>query len=842
MMNDSNIFAKYAPLYWAAGVPVMPLKKRSKAPILNEWSNYGTNFPSVAVRDHWLQAYPDSNIGLPFGEASGLSAIDIDTVDDNLTELIMDCLPASPWVRVGKKGCGLIFRWKGQSNFKIRSEDGMLCEHLGKGNQLVMPGSVHPDCSACGEKNVAGPKGLCISCGTPSIVYGSNTNLWEVMDKIQLLPLDIEERLRDALGVKGMKLAHEGRSAPMIVVPQGERDIQLVRHAGYLARVVLGIDRNARFGLAEAMQHMYTWVEQFTSGAAGDDMDPEKGVSKLIEFLLKDVENGKTLPHGWDTGLTADQLLHPAIAAMIAANEIIRWTPARARDWLRENCELKPDDNDWAVAKVDELLRHLAADDHFTDFQLESLMKDFVSWIGTGVLSKPVIKKLFKDARAGRAQDEELDEDHEAIAVRVLEIINRDGELRFSNGAFWQWNGSCFVVLSDQEITKTVMKVKGNVLSRRAADYKAVTSVIKILCERKLMEDVAQGVNFANGFLDMDGELHDHAPRFGQTFTMPFNYEPTKVNEAHKWFAFLERIWGDDDDYADKVNALQEAFAVTMFGNAPSFQRAILLYGRAATGKSTILNVLRAMMPPAAVSSVAPHKWGQRFTMVAMVGKTLNCCGELSEHTPISGDVFKEVVEGTPQETEFKGQDGFSFKPVAAHWFASNFLPYSRDGSQGFLRRWLVLYFGNPMEGAEIVRDYHDVLVSDEREAIAAWAIAGMSRLRAQRDFTLPRSHHTHLNSVHRANNSVAAWVQTSDKVFATEDKTVWADAVAAYDLYGWFMKDVSGMGMRGLINFERFKQMMGELNHKVEEYSDVLGVIRFKIMGIRLTVPAIVN
>src|SRR3546814_3738561 len=52
---------------------------------------------------------------------------------------------------------GLAYRWEGQKNFKLRGADGgMICEFLGLGNQMVMPPSIHPDCAACGNKNVAG--------------------------------------------------------------------------------------------------------------------------------------------------------------------------------------------------------------------------------------------------------------------------------------------------------------------------------------------------------------------------------------------------------------------------------------------------------------------------------------------------------------------------------------------------------------------------------------------------------------------------------------------------------------------------------------------------------------
>jgi putative DNA primase/helicase len=83
-----GIFSEFAPLYWDAGLPVIPLRKwnsvgkgAGKAPILNEWQTYGEHMVATPVRQHWLQQYPDCNIGLPFGPASKLCAIDIDTDD-----------------------------------------------------------------------------------------------------------------------------------------------------------------------------------------------------------------------------------------------------------------------------------------------------------------------------------------------------------------------------------------------------------------------------------------------------------------------------------------------------------------------------------------------------------------------------------------------------------------------------------------------------------------------------------------------------------------------------------------------------------------------------------------
>lgn len=818
-----SIFGDNAPLYWNAGLPVIPLKKwdafgkgAGKAPIINEWQAYSSAMPSLSMQQLWLSNYPNNNIGLPLGSASGLCAIDIDTEDQELVDAILDALPASPWTRVGRKGMGLIYRWNGQRNFKLRDKDNKsIVEFLGAGNQLVVPPSIHPD------------------TGKP---YTANADLWDVLDRVVGLPADIEQVLRDALGdVAGVSLAQGVRSRPLDVIPQGERDIQMVRHAGYLARVVLGIDKSTSFSLIEAMDQMGTWVRDFTAGASGDDMDPSKGVAKLLEFLLKDVEKGRTMPNGWDTGLSDEQRAEGVIAALIEKNLVQRWSFVKARNWIDEEAGVGLDDPDRLLTKIGELFTEVGKDENFGQLDAAALISHVKTRFGkeTG-LGKPDLTRLLKEAQSARVNgDGEMAGDHETIAREVIEELGRGGELRFTQGSFWQWNGSCFGQVEHDEIYEKVASgVKGNILSRRHNDYEAIVKTISKLCRAPLVEQFEIGINFANGFLDAEGILHDHSPKYGKTFTMPFNYVPERAGEAHKWLAYLENAWGDDDDYVDKVAALQEAFAATMFGIAPRYQRAILLHGKAGTGKTQALEVLKSMMPPAAICAISPDRWGQRFQLSGMVGRTLNVCGELPEETVIDGARFKEVVEGSTQNTEFKNQNQFEFKPICANWFGSNHLPRSRDTSMGFVRRWLILEYDRVVLKGERIPDYAEVLVAEEREAIAAWAVQGLGRLLRAGDYTQPASHLVRLEQIQRANNSVAAWLQSNDKVRPTADEEDAADARECFDQYVFYMREVS----RGFnVTMERFLQMMEELGYPQVPYEDKAGVRRSMFSKLRI-------
>lgn len=805
-----GIFSEYAPLYWGAGLPVIPLRARNKMPDINGWSTFGSEMPSPAIQQHWLNSFANGNIGLPFGPASGLCAVDIDTEDEAVIAALRDILPDTPWVRVGKKGMGLIYKWSGQRNFKLRGgeDNTMICEFLGLGNQMVMPPSIHPDTQK---------------------PYTSNSNLWEVIDQIQELDLDIEDKLRALLGERGFEIGSGTRSAPVDIVPAGERDIQMVRHAGYLSRVVLGIDKSATFGLAEAISHMHTWVSDFTARVAGDQMDPNKGVAKLLEFLIKDLEKGRTLPEGWDAGLPDDWLAHPTIQLIAEKNETQRWTVTRAGEWLSGKVAEKATDADWILTRVEELVNNVAKDDQFTEMQFRALIPNIVRLAGSLELKKTDLIQAYKSAKKTDATGEDFD-DHEAIARTILSRLQSEGEIRYDHGKFWQWSGSCFQELLEDTIYMAIASgVKGSTIVRRHSDYSSIINVLRRMCRSELIQVEDNGLNFANGFVGEDLILTDHDPKYGATFTLPFNFKKDGGTRCNMWLEFLHSIWGNEPDFTQRVMLLQEMFAVTLFKLGPRYQKAFLLYGKGSTGKTQILEVLRRLMPPAAQSALPPDSWADRFSMTDLIGVAVNICGELPESGVIVGNKFKEIVEGGIVRTEFKNQDGFIFRPVCTHWFASNYIPMSRDSSRGFIRRWMILDFNNVVKEEDQIKDLAMIMVAQEREEIAAWALEGLTRILKNNNFTQPECHIKRISQMRRINNSVQAFLESSPAVSRDEEAEMKGRDL--YDQYCFHIKDV-GRGFP--VSYERFIQMLDDLELDNEEREDPMGTREYWIRGIK--------
>ncbi len=231
-------FGTYAPDYYAAGLPVIPLEVGAKRPLIRDWTAFCRSGPSADQKDGWLRNNATGNIGLPLGPASGLCIVDIDVDDPDLVNSIRKCLPASPWERIGKKGMALAFRNPAQvKTFRLKDEhDTMIVELLADGTQCVMPGSIHPE------------------TGRP---YTANANLWEVLDQIPALPDNAEALLRQAVGLpsEGASKSSKALSAAFGVTSEGGRHTRMVseigrlRNMGYVGDILLGTAQ----GLNEAI-------------------------------------------------------------------------------------------------------------------------------------------------------------------------------------------------------------------------------------------------------------------------------------------------------------------------------------------------------------------------------------------------------------------------------------------------------------------------------------------------------------------------------------------------------------------------------------------------------------
>ena len=788
------MFREVAPKHWAAGLPVIPLKPKQKMPAPNAWQSFATQMPDPGTQQSWLDQYPDGNIGLPLGPCSGLVAIDLDTEDPRVSRVLDSLLPPTPWVRVGKKGSVRVFKYNEERTTRIKGEDGaVICEILSRGTQIVLPPSIHPDTQK---------------------PYTANAELVDVLDKVVPLPRDFEVQFRQGLIDAGIKLSSRGSVAVTKWVPAGGRDSALTAMAGLLARGVLKGERT----LCEALNEAEAWVVGFTENVAGDPMDPSKAREKVMEFVRRDImEHQKVLPEGWSLGLGDDEILE---CKKYFGDEVEEWTVEEYIGYLTDKfTEIPRDKQASRAAIVDEVLVRLAKSQHMGDLQCDIILQ-YIYNGNSRLLTMASMRKRIKELKGSTMSGT----DHTEIAQHLIKELERYGEVRYEAGSFYQWAGAHWRQMTDADLMKVLAEEFGQLAAaRKFNDHKGILNVASMLVPRGLKTWDVPGINFANGYLTLDMQLQDHDPCYGAKYVLPYRYAPNE-GAPLRLLALLDQAWGVDQDYAQKVQAFREALAVTLFGMAPRFSRAVCLFGPPKTGKSTVKDIVQGMMPDEALCSVPPHDWADKFLPTQMHGKLLNFCGELSEKELISGDRFKSIVEGEELNGQMKGGQIFRFRPLCAHWFASNHLPRTRDTSAGFNRRWLFLHFTNQVADGQKIIGLAQMILAEEREAIAAWAVPAIEDLMRNQDFTLPKSHEALISDVASQNNSVRFFLMSGGvQVHAPSDNVDCSLRTSERVLYGLYYAFCRLQTNAMPVQLMRFRLIMQELQNEIGFRSEIV-------------------
>lgn len=775
-----TIFSSEAPKYWNVGLPAIPLLRGEKRPAINRWQLFADTKPTEDEKRVWLETFPDGNIGLPMGASSGLVAIDIDTDDPKILGILDKLLPPTPWTRVGKKGMVRIYRFNGERTNRIKgSDNSMICEILSKGTQIVLPPSIHPETKR---------------------PYVANAPLYEVLGAVPSLPQNIEDLIRSALKDIGVEVnLGAGNNKTVTFVPAGARDNQMVYMAGLFARAVVRGERSLMGVLGE----METWVSNFTEKVVGDELSIEKAQAKIVEFLVKDVtgERRAALPVGWDEGLSEDDKIK---LGLTFTSDDEKWAPARILDYLTAEFERHTEqDSPGRITAIDVALDRIArAEGAITVLDEERILR-FIQQQSGNNMTVGALRKHMSTLRRGDIAGES----HHEVAAAVAKYVSKFGDLRHHAGHFWQWKGAYWSQLDPAYIMKIIATEFGAYPAcKRHSDYMGVLRVMMSDVAGDLKQLSVKGLNFANGFLTEDLELVPHNPDHGMTYVLPYRYMPDIAGHMPIFNQYLADSWSEDPDYMDKVAAVQEMMGAALFGAAPMYQRAFCLFGQPGSGKSVLSTILRGLCPENSVSSVPPHDWGDRFLPGEMYGKVINFAGELSESKPIPGDIFKQIIEGEQITAQYKNQNPFQFRPTCAQVFNSNHLPKTRDSSDGFNRRWLIIEWNKRVPISKRIPELAQMVLDYENEAIVAWAVEGFKRLKKNRDYTLPTSHMACIDQMATDNNSVRYFLTVSPRVSFGEGET------KAVTLHGEYWSFCIGIGVPQRASMQAFLKMMKEL------------------------------
>ena len=266
-------------------------------------------------------------------------------------------------------------------------------------------------------------------------------------------------------------------------------------------------------------------------------------------------------------------------------------------------------------------------------------------------------------------------------------------------------------------------------------------------------------VNLKNGLLDVyKRQLQPHHPGFLSPVQLPVTYD--SVAKCPSWEKFIKETFPED------AQELPWELAAWLMVPDTSIQKAILLLGEGANGKSTFLAALTAFMGKDNVTAVSLHRLeSDRFSAARLLGKLANICPDLPSAHLAGSDVFKRITDGQePVTAERKFKDSFDLSAYARLVFSANHPPRSPDASHAFFRRWLVIPFFRTFDAEEqISRKVLDARLADPAElsGVLNKALDALPDLQKY-GFTESESMRSAWNEFREITDPVAVWVDGS--------------------------------------------------------------------------------
>lgn len=389
----------------------------------------------------------------------------------------------------------------------------------------------------------------------------------------------------------------------------------------------------------------------------------------------------------------------------------------------------------------------------------------------------------------------------EVILAETLEGLHGE-PLVYDHGALWRYEDKRGVweELRKSEVTGHVLPFDGTITgsgkSTRSVRVSSgfATGVYKLISELRdepgFFDDARPALAFKNGLVCVDGddlEIRNHDPDARKRFVLPFEYSDRA--KAPRWRRFLGEIFEGDDDRDAKVALLGEFVGACLFGQATRYQRALLLTGDGANGKSTFLNAISALFPAVGRASVPPQDLGDPYNRATLAGIAINMVTEMPERELLASEALKAMVDGSIVRARHPYGRPFDFRASAGMLFAANDLPGVRDTSHGFWRRWLAISFNRTFEGSAVDTKLDDALRA-ELPGIAVWALEGVERLLKQDGYTVPPSSDATRDEWRHEADNVRAFID--DKVDKGETYETTADA-----LYGSYKRYCEEKGLR---------------------------------------------
>ncbi len=355
-----------------------------------------------------------------------------------------------------------------------------------------------------------------------------------------------------------------------------------------------------------------------------------------------------------------------------------------------------------------------------------------------------------------------------------FDLARKDDFIFAYNGAFWKE--------LDREILKNFLgkaAAKMSVLSLEAQHYKFKNELYNQFLSSAYFKPVEPQkdsvlINLQNGTFEITKQsqtLRGFSASDFLTYQLPFEYDERARCPLFR--RYLDKVLPE----VELQNLVAEFFGY-VFTKGLKMEKALLLYGSGANGKSVLFDVMNALLGKESISNFSLSNLLEEHNRALIAHKLLNYGSEINATK--TRDEFKNLVSTEPIQARLKYGNSFTMENYGKLCFNCNELPKDFDHSNAYFRRLLIIPFRVTIAETEQDKTLAQKIINNELAGVFNWIIEGLRRLLKTEKFTESRIVKETIEGYKRESDSVACFVgECSYKPSATDFillKTLYAD------------------------------------------------------------------
>lgn len=258
-----------------------------------------------------------------------------------------------------------------------------------------------------------------------------------------------------------------------------------------------------------------------------------------------------------------------------------------------------------------------------------------------------------------------------------------------------------------------------------------------------------------------DRKAYDYSKDFFIPTLLNCSYDP-KVKKCEVVDKFMSRVCCGDKEVEDLI---YEMIGYCLIPTS-KFQKSFILFGDGSNGKSTLLDMIIALLGDYNVSSLSLKEINHNFKLAEITDKLANIGDDISDEYVTDSSIFKKLVTGEEITVEKKHEQPYKIRNTATIIFATNNLPNMQDKSNGMVRRLCVVPFN-----AIIHKDQPDfdpfiidkITTEEAKTYVLNKALLGLERVFNNQGFTIPKVVEEVMEDYYREVNNVIRYLDYVD-------------------------------------------------------------------------------